>query len=73
MATHWDDLENAEPATFRPPATTDRQLTLRLDAELLRRLRAVAARRRMGYHALARLYLLERLRQDEAEASATRS
>lgn len=53
-AADWDALEDvtADFTDLRP--RKDRQLNLRVDQELLDTLRALAARRGIGYHSLAR-------------------
>ena len=42
------------------------QLHMRIDEETIERLRKVAGRKRMGYQTLARMWLMERLEQEEA-------
>ncbi|HEY9842967.1 MAG TPA: hypothetical protein V6D23_21045, partial [Candidatus Obscuribacterales bacterium] len=52
----------AEP----PRRKLQRQLHMRIDDETIERLRKIAGRKRMGYQTLARMWLIERLEQEEA-------
>lgn len=68
----WDALEDvsAQFANLRP--RKDRQLNLRVDEDLLASLRAIAARRGVGYHSLARDLIEEGLARATYEEEVTR-
>lgn len=66
VADYWDDLEPARIGKRPPPR---RVVTLRLDPRAVVALRALARRRGLDYSALARSWIVERLR-DELPRSA---
>ena len=59
-ATLWDTLAEAPPLVPRPPSA---QITLRLPAGQRARIRRVAAARGLPYHALARSWIIDGLRE----------
>jgi predicted DNA binding CopG/RHH family protein len=66
-----DYLDETEPVDVefvdaRPPKT---QISLRIDAETVHRLKVVARRKGVGYQALIRMWVMERL---QAEAPQSR-
>ncbi len=61
----WDSLPEAPPLVARAKTA---QITLRLPASLLARLKRVAAARTLPYHGLARSWLIEGLRASELPA-----
>lgn len=58
-----------EWVTVLRPAARDQFLKLRVDRATLAQLRAAAARRGVGYTVLARMWLTERLAQEQPPAS----
>ena len=61
----WESLPEAPPLVPRPKTA---QITLRLPAGLLVRIKRVAAARSLPYHALVRSWLLEALRKVDVPA-----
>ena len=71
-AEFWDThdstefLEETEPVDVafvdaRPPK---KQISLRLDPDVIERLKAIAARKGIGYQTLIRMWVMERLAQE---------
>jgi hypothetical protein len=52
----------------RPPAPRTRPIAVRLDADVLRRLKALAATKRKGYQTLLKEFVVERLYEEEKRA-----
>lgn len=53
------------PEAFDQPAQRTRPISVRLDADVLRRLKAVAAKKHKGYQSLLKEFLVERLYEEE--------
>jgi predicted DNA binding CopG/RHH family protein len=69
-ATHdsIEYLDDTEPVdvTFVDARPSERQISLRLDAYVFEELKAVAQSRDIGYQALIRVWVMERLAQERA-------
>lgn len=69
-ATHdsTDFLDDTEPVdvTFVDARPPKKQISLRLDAETIDELKAVARRKGLGYQTLIRMWVMERLAQERA-------
>src|SRR5664279_2045620 len=63
----WDTLPEAPALVPRPKAA---QITLRLPAGLLGRIKRVAAAQSLPYHALARSWIIDRLREPASPMAA---
>lgn len=71
LAEIWNQLEPVDPGLFRPrvellKTPKDRQLNIRIDGESLDLLKRVAFSKRVGYHTLARMWIVERLGSEAA-------
>lgn len=64
-STAWEALPEAPPLVARPKTA---QITLRLPASMLARIKRVAAARSLPYHALVRSWLLDALRNSTVPA-----
>lgn len=64
-STTWEKLPEAPPLAARPKTA---QMTLRLPASMLARIKRVAAARSLPYHALVRSWLLDALRDSTVPA-----
>ena len=73
-ATFWDThdstgfLDDTEPVevVFVDARPRKKQISLRLDAKVIEVLKAVAQRKGIGYQTLIRLWVMERLAQEQA-------
>ena len=69
-ATHdsIEYLDDTEPVdvTFVDARPSEKQISLRLDAYVFEELKAVAQSRDIGYQALIRVWVMERLAQEHA-------
>ncbi|HEY77070.1 MAG TPA: hypothetical protein G4O00_13010 [Thermoflexia bacterium] len=71
-AEFWDThdstefLEDTEPVevTFVDARPPKKQISLRLDPDVIERLKAIAARKGIGYQTLIRMWVMERLAQE---------
>jgi len=69
-AAFWDSHDitdfttDTQPVRMRLKKPLEAGITLRLDVETLRELRETAAEKGIGLSSLARMWLLERLRQE---------
>jgi predicted DNA binding CopG/RHH family protein len=63
----WEGLPEAPPLVPRPKSA---QITLRLPASLLSRVKRVAVERSLPYHALVRSWLIDGLREDATPESS---
>lgn len=72
-ATHdsTEFLEDTEPVevTFADHRQPKKQIALRLDSETIDALKAVARRKGVGYQTLIRLWVNERLEQEQTRAA----
>lgn len=73
-ARFWAEHELGEPllaamappeGLLPPPRSRTRAISLRLDEDLLRRLKAMARRKGKGYQTLLKEFVLERLYEEE--------
>lgn len=55
----------ADDPDFPPPRTESPKISLRLETDVLKRLKAVAYRKRMGYQTLLKAFVIERLYEEE--------
>ena len=69
LADYWNDLDPPEPQKRPAPR---RVVTLRLDSRVVEALRVLARRGGMDYSALARSWIVERLRQEMDTKKAPR-
>jgi hypothetical protein len=60
-----DWLPPARPDTPPAPAARTRPVSVRMDADLLRRLKTLAAKKRKGYQSLLKEFVVERLYEEE--------
>lgn len=61
LADYWDELEMADDVKFTKPKK--KLLSIRIEPIYLRQLKAIARRMGIGYSALIRLWVIDRLRQ----------
>ena len=67
-STEFLDDTEAVDVTFIDSRPPKKQIALRLDGETIDALKAVAARKGIGYQTLIRLWVNERLEQEQASA-----
>ncbi len=60
----FEDIGWAEP----PKLKLEHQLHMRLDKDTLHRMKRLANKKHIGYQTLARMWLIERLEQEEAKS-----
>jgi hypothetical protein len=58
-------LPPARPSASGAPAARTRPVSVRMDADLLRRLKTLAAKKRKGYQSLLKEFVVERLYEEE--------
>lgn len=66
LGDFWDELEDVE-IVYDPKRTRDETLVVRLQKELKDRLEKVAKSRGLNISTLARMWLLEKLREAQAK------
>ena len=59
----FEEIGLAEP----PRLKLEHQLHMRLDKDTLQRMKRIAHRKHVGYQTLARMWLVERLEQEESQ------
>jgi hypothetical protein len=67
LSDYWDDFE---PVHVRFRKNLSQGITVRLDPDTLTKLRATAHERGIGPTTLARMWILERLREEERSKTA---
>lgn len=61
----FEDIGPAQP----PRHKMEHQLHMRMDKETLQRMKQIAHKKHVGYQTLARMWLVERLDQEESNAT----
>ena len=57
-------MEEAPEVTYTRKTKKNKQLNIRVDQEILNQLKELASKKGMGYHTLARMWILEKLQQE---------
>ncbi len=65
-ATEFLDETEAVNMTFVDARSPKKQISLRLDPEVIRQLKVVATNKGIGYQTLIRMWVMERLNQETA-------
>jgi predicted DNA binding CopG/RHH family protein len=66
LADYWDDTQPAEDVEFRLRPL--KQISLRLAPGQIERLKQIAARKGIGYQTMLRMWVTERVREEERAA-----